>query len=94
MAGCLPSSRILLTRNSTVLGEFNNYREVSFYLGATIDDKGVIHCCGESTLHSFILKQNSDRNSFTKEEALSRWSKDSMKRYISRHGYKTYRFID
>ncbi|CAL9986841.1 hypothetical protein VPHK469_0113 [Vibrio phage K469] len=91
MAGVMPATALLLTKNGQVIGEFNNYSELGGWFHISITEKGVITMGGIYQSPEYTLAP--ERNGFTPEEAVKDWCKNYLKKTVEPRGYKIYRFV-
>ncbi|CAL9965735.1 hypothetical protein VPHD528_0108 [Vibrio phage D528] len=92
MAGCIPKTKLLLTRDGTVIGEFNNYREMGAWFQVTIDETGRIMKGGIYQNPTYTMAP--ERNGYQPEEAIADWCKNYLAKNVEPRGYKIYRYLE
>lgn len=93
MVGTFPKTKLLLTTETVVIGEFDSYLSVGLYFKARIDDKGHVFFNEKKQNPEYCLKEKPgipNPGCWKKREALADWCRNYMK---LPHGYKVYRFI-
>ncbi|AUR97826.1 hypothetical protein NVP1244A_124 [Vibrio phage 1.244.A._10N.261.54.C3] len=91
MAGVMPSTKLLLTKNGTVIGEFDNWSDVGSWFHIGITEDGTVTMGGIYQSPTYTLAPES--NGYTPEEAVKDWCKCYLKKTVEPRGYKIYRFL-
>lgn len=93
MAGVLPQTRLLLTKNGMVVGDYTTYREMAteFFGKLTFDvERGQVMLNGIYQKPSYTVAP--ERNGFTPEEAIADWLKCYFVKQM-RGEYRVYRYL-
>lgn len=94
MSGVLPKTAYLLVSNGIVVREFENLSSITFHLGISINDKGIITFMSKPVNPSYSLEYSlqSGRDGFTKSNAIKDWSRCYLYKHLPSQ-YKIYRYL-
>lgn len=84
MAGVLPRTAYLLTKNEMVVGEFSSRTDVAMHIGVSVDDNGRITFGGDEVGPKYSSEWAN------KDEIVRDWARYHMK---MPSGYKIYRYL-
>jgi hypothetical protein len=85
--GALPPTKLLLTKDDTVIGHYTKYSEIALLLGAEVHADGTAHVAGLTDTVKYCMDQ------YTREEALRDFARSRMLNVIARAGYRIYRYF-
>jgi len=102
MAGTLPPTAWLLTKDSVVQGKFDTLLEIALHLGTYINPEGVVTFMNKKAGPTYLMVGHSDmkigtttftsRNAFTPEEALKNWASCELRNRLPGE-YTIYRYL-
>lgn len=93
MAGTLPNTALLLTRNGRIIAHCKNWQEVADALGVTITQGGYVVAGGVRRNPCYVLKAHSDWNGFEPDAARVDWVRYHSSGYFAGNNIRVYRFL-
>ena len=91
--GTMPNTRLLLVRCDTIVGEFDSYSDIAYYLKTEVSDDGEIRMMGRKVYPEYIMKSRDPYNGWeSKSDVVKNWAFSHMAKYMPRE-MRIYRYL-
>ena len=92
--GMMPATKLLLTDSDIVIGKFDNYSDIAYYLGIRVSDKGQVDLRGERVLPTYVMEEGMILSNHwkSKHDIIKDWASNYMIKNLP-SSYRIYRYL-